>query len=1530
MADTTKLIIEIESLLKGLPQTLRGLERIRKSLESVVNVRATEQSAKRVTENARRAELQQQRLSIVTQELANRQERARQQAERLVLSQQRLDKQTERSTNQTIAFNRSLLGIGNSLRSIGQGLASFGATLSFTVSAPLIGFGAAVTNAAVTLDSLRRGLTAIVGDADEANRQLARLTEIAKLPGIGFEEAIQGSIRLQAVGFSAKEAEAALRQFSNAIALTGGGRDELARVNTQLGQLAAKGKVLSQDLRPIIESAPAVGRALLQAFGTVNADDIQELGLSTREFFDILVSQLAKLPRAAAGARNTFENFRDAVFRAAATVGEVLIPTLTKLIEIAEPVITRLANGFKALPSPLQTLVVVIGGLTIALGPVLFVVGQLTLGIGRLVVGVIQLTAANTTATASLTGLGAAAGAASRGVGALAVSTAAAAAPWILLAGVVVTAVAALALLATAGEKTVKVTDEQIAATENQISALEKQLKFVNSLEDGVKRTGEEQDRLRQIYASLNVEAQARIKGAADETEELRRLRIELQQLINLRNEERIQQAANLAVSLDNTLQQIEANQKNRDSITEMVRANARLIESIEETGKITEDQRRQLNDLGITTFDTASALNNLRFVNQNLVKAQNALIEASEKLKGTAEEQSKALAELEQRLRQSSPEIFTLAKNFGLFDGRVEDATKRLDAFRASLRETVPEIERANAALSEGERQLNAAGARAEAAAKRRQTIIQSSAAVARETSLSFESALKSLREMVEAVPELGAAIRREAQLQGKSIEEILRSSLENAFKGREKSRSETALRNAQEQLAKALSDIALAEAERQTEGQKLQIQERLRANENEFKLNLQSLNAYLSTRAALTKQAAQLEIDEQQRIVDEAIKAQERLLATAGKAGVKPAERTRAQAGAKDAEERAIKAQTKILELKDRQKQADEELTQALAENAKTQIEAIRQLDIEFADLRGAIQDALDTAVIEKYRERLKALALDQETLNKRIRAATAARKADDVIALEEARQRNQSEIDAINLIVQQKFALNELVPANNLIERAKERQVQLEKELAFEVEFRGLSEQEALRRRLEGERKLADSLTNSRDQVQLLINILTARGIQPPQALLDFIRDINLALKGLGEIGFTEQFQIAQRKFERLNDERLRRIADVENAVRRRDIAEAEGLLLIRRINGEYIGDLERQVELLRQIAKDSGRPELQRQAEQARQTAIEANMTLTDLSKVVRSTSIDAAKSGLTDFLSEIGRRGTSAKEQLLDLVDSVANAIRRVIAERLAEKFIDSLFGGSKEGAGILAAFGLGQPKTAPGGIGGALAGAGGSAAQTAALTTGATAAGTALTTGGIAAATALTTAAAAFSASVIAAGAAFAAAVAASVGTQSGAAFARFIGGAATGLFPAEPGGLIRVVEGGYPEAVLTTDPTKAVSQAKILRDYLNYTKGLFGRIPGFADGGFPVVSRETAELNLLSSIHRAPSSLGRVSDVAVAGGGQQFSTLRQIFVDDQRDVANWVNSANGDRTLVQWVVRNRTMLSSLLDRRGR
>jgi tape measure domain-containing protein len=1547
MADTTRLIIELQTILRGLNETLRGLDQIKKKLESVASVKLGQQSSvglDRAAAATQRLANQQQKLAIQSQELTNRQERARQSTERLALSHDRLTAAQQRAARANLgpqmdahvqefkkaeaatkALNERLATTGNALRSVGQGLASIGATLTVAVTAPLTALGVTSVSAAVELDSLKRGLTAIVGSADEAGRQLQRLTVIAKLPGIGFEEAIQGSIRLQAVGFSAKEAERDLREFSNAVALTGGGRDELARVTIQLGQLAAKGKVLSQDLRPIIEAAPAVGRALLQAFGTVNAADIQELGLSSKEFLNTLVDELERLPRAAAGAKNSFENFRDEIFRAAAVVGEALLPALIQLTEIVGPVVTKLADVFAKLPRPVQLVGVGLLALLAAAGPVLFVVGQLTLGIGRLLVGFVELNAAGILPTiVSLRGLTAASLSAAAAQRTLGISSIALGGIVGGIAAVLGTVIAAYVTYNAFQKDAVTLSKERADALTAEIDQLKDQTKFLDGLKVGVKRTGDEQERLLEIYNKLNSTAQLRVAGVTDEEKRLGALREELQKLINLRNEERTQQAGNIAGQLANTLQSIAANEKEIDSITERIQANNRLAESLRASGKISDENSKQLARQGIVAGgDVQQALGGLQTESENLLETQKALRENTIQLNGTAKEQAETLRVLERQTGLSSRELLTAAKNMGVFKGDIEQTLVQLDRYVQLTDEATKATDAFSRALSQQVSDALKAGDQADALAKARKGLIEANVATAREASDSFEGALKFFRAFIAAQPELQRALQREAQIQGKTFDEVVQKSLQDVFKGRDK--SGTSLRNAQQELAKALAEVALASGEEQVRIEKETNERRLRAIEVAQRIQLLSYREFLESKAELTTASVDKEIGQQVRVARAARDLQIRLLAAAEVGGIPAAERVRRQAQAAKANEEAIKAEGKLNQLTAQREQLQVDLRQELALSQHEQVNDIRQLDIELAQLQGHVEDAFNAETVDRFREKLVDLSKAQVFLARLLADAKKQGDADLVDRLTREQRLNKEQIDAINLIIQQKDALGALAAAEELVRQAKEKQQSLEEDLTFQVQFRGLKEEDAIKQRLTGEERLNNSLTLAHETIRQIVEALQARGIEPPRALLDFLKEIQGAVRGLGELSFSEQFRLAQKEFDRLNDERLQKISDIERAVRERDIAEAEGLLLIRRINGQYSADLEQQLVLLKQIAAQSNDVSLQRQAQQAGETVKDANEQLASFDRQLRSASIDALQESLTNFFSSLSDNTKTAKEKLLDLVNSVATRIEQVIAENLSKRLIESIFGdGSDSGGGVIVSlkrlFG-GGGKGSTGGIGGiAASGINQTTQATAAattLTTGATAASAALTTGGVSAGTALVTGATAAAASIVAAGAAFAATVAASSVAQG---FTQGIGGlgsaigAATGMFPAVEGGLVHIVEGGFPEAVLTTDPRHAARQLQILKAFLHETQGLGGRIRGLAMGGF------TDRIDI-----SAPSvqvSNAGIGELAVAGAPSTMR-LRQVLVD-QRDWRNEINSPEGEQVLVDFLYKKQHVIRKI------
>lgn len=277
-------------------------------------------------------------------------------------------------------FQRGIAQAQRDTEKIAQKFSTIGATLSTAFTLPGALFGGAILKASADLDALKRGLTAVAGSAQAADQQLAQLREVAKLPGLGFTEAVRGAINLQAVGFSAQRTNQILTQFGNALATVGRGREDLDEVIRQLGQLASRGKVTADNLKPIIERVPQVAAIIKKEFGTLDTEALQKLGISSERLIQTLLKNLGELPRATGGLKNDFENLKDTITQSLAKAGDAIAPFATAAINALTPLIEKigvLGQSFAGLPASVQNTAVAFAGLLLAVGPLTALFGKL-------------------------------------------------------------------------------------------------------------------------------------------------------------------------------------------------------------------------------------------------------------------------------------------------------------------------------------------------------------------------------------------------------------------------------------------------------------------------------------------------------------------------------------------------------------------------------------------------------------------------------------------------------------------------------------------------------------------------------------------------------------------------------------------------------------------------------------------------------------------------------------------------------------------------------------------------------------------------------------------------------------------------------------------------------------------------------------------------------------------------------------------------------------------------------------------------
>jgi tape measure domain-containing protein len=274
---------------------------------------------------------------------------------------------------------KTLAATEKALRRSGEKLSRIGSDLTLSLSAPLGLFGGAAIKAAGDLESLTLALQSQLGSAEKAGQELEKLQKIAENPGLGLEQAIGASIRLQGVGIAANDAREIIKQLGNAIASTGGTAQEFDNVTRQFTQMISKGRVLQEDISVISESMPNIAQLMQKAFGTQSVEGIRNMGIGAKEFVAGITAAAAELPRVKSGIKNNIENAMDAVKIALGKVGLAINDAfdIKGGLEKFAKFITDAAAAFNNLSAGAKTAIAYMAGFLVAIGPIAKVIGSI-------------------------------------------------------------------------------------------------------------------------------------------------------------------------------------------------------------------------------------------------------------------------------------------------------------------------------------------------------------------------------------------------------------------------------------------------------------------------------------------------------------------------------------------------------------------------------------------------------------------------------------------------------------------------------------------------------------------------------------------------------------------------------------------------------------------------------------------------------------------------------------------------------------------------------------------------------------------------------------------------------------------------------------------------------------------------------------------------------------------------------------------------------------------------------------------------
>lgn len=248
--------------------------------------------------------------------------------------------------------------LGGSLR----GLADVAAAAGLAV------IGKSLLDAGVEAQQTRLRIKNLASGLGEVDGVMAIAAKAAKQFALGNTEAETAVAdlygRLRPMGIGLEDVEKVFFGVNKAARLMGLSGADTSGVMLQLSQALGSGKLQGDELRSIMEQLPAVGQAVANVMG-VNVSELKALGAEGKITTAVMIEAAGALGQLSAPPPTALQQFDKAMKDLRTELGENLLPLLIPAVQA----LTSLTVAFGGLPEPLQTTILILGALAIAIGP---------------------------------------------------------------------------------------------------------------------------------------------------------------------------------------------------------------------------------------------------------------------------------------------------------------------------------------------------------------------------------------------------------------------------------------------------------------------------------------------------------------------------------------------------------------------------------------------------------------------------------------------------------------------------------------------------------------------------------------------------------------------------------------------------------------------------------------------------------------------------------------------------------------------------------------------------------------------------------------------------------------------------------------------------------------------------------------------------------------------------------------------------------------------------------------------------------
>lgn len=270
----------------------------------------------------------------------------------------------------TREFNQQLGKIQRQIRQTSDNIMDMGKSMTMGVTLPIVGLGAAAVKAAADLETMETQFISLTGGAEQAGAMVDQLNQFAAATPFQIEEIAGAARQLLAAGTDISQVNEQLGFLGDIAATSGSSIEDITAI---FAKVQAKGKVELENLNQLAERGIPIFTALSEATGlpasalgagAVSVEQFNEVLRSFTEEGGFAAGAMERLSQTAAG---KFSTALDNLKQAGASIGELLLPMVTKAIDK----VTEMAASFQQLDDRTKKIILVVGGIAAAIGPML-------------------------------------------------------------------------------------------------------------------------------------------------------------------------------------------------------------------------------------------------------------------------------------------------------------------------------------------------------------------------------------------------------------------------------------------------------------------------------------------------------------------------------------------------------------------------------------------------------------------------------------------------------------------------------------------------------------------------------------------------------------------------------------------------------------------------------------------------------------------------------------------------------------------------------------------------------------------------------------------------------------------------------------------------------------------------------------------------------------------------------------------------------------------------------------------------------